>query len=448
MTRATSRRRAISLPRAAASIALVATGLTILAGSGGFAGAAERIAAIVSKNVILASEVDERFQQAAQRYGVDPRDSVSIAKLRRNILDQLIENQVVLAEATRLGLTTTPAEVQAAVDREVGALRERLGGDAGFRKALEQEHMTEAELRKRYEPDVRDQLLVSKLVSREVQSKTTVTDAEVRAFYDANRDSIGKKPEQLKLAHILVAFEADSASAKRARARADSVRALIVKGRPFEEAARQFSDDPSGQRGGDLGPFGHGDMVPEFETVAFSLKPNEMSQPVRTRFGYHIIKVQSHQAKTDSTEELVRASHVMISIRPTPSDEDRARKRALTYRDSLMQGADFAGMAKRHSMDSATRDSGGVLGDVSVASLPDNLKEVLTGLSLNEVSVPVKRDAGYHLFKLLGRVSEEDFKYNDIKDDLRQMVLNKKLEESYRRWYEKVKKTVTIEIKD
>ncbi|HEY6573204.1 MAG TPA: peptidylprolyl isomerase, partial [Candidatus Eisenbacteria bacterium] len=298
MIRAAGTGRAMSPIRAGAAVVLTAAALALLAGSGDLVGAAERIAAIVNKNVILASEVDERFQQAAARFGVDPRDSVSVAKLRRNILDQLVENQVVLAEAVRLGVTVTPVEVQAAVDREVGALRERLGGDAGFRRALEQERMTEADLRKRYEPDVREQLLISRVVSREVQSKTTVTDAEVRAFFDANRDSIGKRPEELKLAHILVAFEADSAQAKRARARADSVRALIVKGREFEEAARQFSDDPSGQRGGDLGSFGHGDMVPEFETVAFSLKPNELSQPVRTRFGYHIIKVASHQAKT------------------------------------------------------------------------------------------------------------------------------------------------------
>lgn len=448
MIRVAGPRRGASLVRAGAAIVLAAASLALLAGSGERVGAAERIAAIVNKNVILASEVDERFQQAAARFSVDPRDSASIAKLRRNIIDQLIENQVVLAEAVRLGITVSPQDVQAAVDREISGLRERLGGDAGFSRALEQERMTEAGLRKRYEPDVREQLLVSRVVSREVQSKTTVTDAEIRAYFESNRDSIGKRPEELKLAHILIAFEADSAQAKRTHTRADSIRALIVKGRPFEEAARQFSDDPSGQRGGDLGLFGPGDMVPEFEAVAFSLKPNEMSQPVRTRYGYHIIKVESHQAKSDSTKELVRARHVMIGIRPTPPDEERARKRALVYRDSLMRGADFAAMAKRHSMDTATKDSGGVLGDISVAGLPDNLREVLTGLSLNEISVPVKRDAGYHIFKLLGRVAEEDFKFDDIKEDLRQLVLNKKLEESYRRWYERVKKTVTIEIKD
>ena len=445
MARFAGRARGLALARVGASLLLAAAALAWVGRVP--ADAAERIAAIVNKNVILESDVDERFQQAAARFNVDPRDSASVAKLRKNVLDQLIENQVVIAEATRLGITVTPAEVQAAVDREIDALRQRLGGDDAYKKALQQEGMTEADLRKKYEPDVRDQLVISRTVQREVQSKTTVTDAEVRAFFDANRDSIGRRPETLKLAHILIAFEADTLQSKRAKARADSVRALLVKGRSFEELAKQFSDDPSGQRGGDLGNFGHGDMVPEFEAVAFALKPNEVSQPVRTRFGYHIIKVASHQAKTDSTEETVHASHIMIGLHPTPADEERARKRALAVRDSLKSGADFAAMAKRYSKDTATKDSGGVLGDVTSTALPDNLKEVLTGLSVNEVSVPVKRDAGYHIFKLLGRIPETDYKFDEIKDDLRQMVLNRKLEESYRRWYERIKKTVTIDVK-
>jgi peptidyl-prolyl cis-trans isomerase SurA len=444
MTSRTPSRRPAQGARALVLFAAAALSLS----AGGSALSAERIAAIVNKNVILASDVDERFAQAAANYNIDPTDSAAVAALRRRVLDQLVESQVILAEAARLGITTTPQEVQQAVDREVAGVRERLGGEEAFQAALKRENTTEADLRRRYEPDVREQLLISRTVSREVQSKTTVTDAEVKTFFDAKRDSIGKRPEELRLAHILVAFDADSSQVRRVRARIDSLRTLIVKGRPFEEVARQFSDDPSGQRGGDLGPFGHGDMVPEFEEVAFRLKPNEVSQPVRTRYGFHIIQVQSHQAKTDSTEERVQARHVMLALHPTPSDEDRARKRALAIRDSLLQGADFAAMARRHSMDTATKDSAGVLGNISVASLPDNLREVLTGLSLNEVSVPVKRDTGYHLFKLLGRTAEQDYVYEDIKGDLRQMVLNRKLEDAYRRWYERIKKTVSIDIKD
>jgi peptidyl-prolyl cis-trans isomerase SurA len=435
-----------SRARTVAAFLLVAGALALLGGTPG--GAAERIAAIVNKNVILASEVDERFAQAAARFNIDPADTASVAKLRRDVLQQLIENEVILAEAARLGITVSPAEVKEAVDREIESVRQRLGGDAAFQRALQEEKTTEAELRQRYEPDVRDQMLISRTVNREVQSKVTVADPELRQFFDANRDSIGKRPEQLRLAHILFAFEPDSVQVRRARVRADSLRNLIEKGRPFEEVARQFSDDPSGQRGGDLGAFGRGDMVPEFEEVAFRLKPDEISQPVRTRYGFHIIQVQDHQAKTDSTEELVRARHVMIGVKPTSNDEERARKKALAVRDSLLKGADFAAMARRYSSDAATKDSAGVIGDISVGQLPDNLREVLTGMSIGEVSVPVKRDTGYHLFKLLGRVPEADYKFDDIKEQLRQMVMNRKLEEAYRRWYEKIRKNSSVDIKE
>ncbi|HEU4333083.1 MAG TPA: peptidylprolyl isomerase [Candidatus Eisenbacteria bacterium] len=439
-------RRSFRFPAALAVLPAVAALLALAQGAP--TGAAERIAAIVNKNVILASEVDERFAQAAARYNIDPSDTATAARLRREVLEQLIENQVILAEATRLGVSVTPQDVKQAVDREIDAVRERLGGEAAFTKALADERTTLADLRAKYEPDVRDQLLISRTVAREVQSKTNVTDAEVRQFFDAHKDSLGRKPEILDLAHIMFAYEADSQQVRRARARADSLRNLIVKGRSFEEIARQFSDDPSGQRGGDLGAFARGDMVPEFEEVAFQQKPGEISQPVRTRYGFHLIRVEERQAKTDSTAEMVKARHVMIALRPTPADEERARKRSLAIRDSLMKGADFAAMARRYSHDTATKDSGGALGEISAGNLPANLREVLTGLSLNEVSVPVRRDTGYHLFKLLGRTPEKEFQFEEIKDQLRQMVLNRKLEESYRRWYERVRKSVSVEIKD
>lgn len=410
--------------------------------------AAERIAAIVNKNVILASEVDEQVRQAATRYGVDPADTTSAAKLRKEVLNQLIEKEVILAEATRLGVTLAPKDVADAVDQEIGTLKERLGGADAFQQALAKERTTEADLRKRYEPDVREQLLIMRTIGREVQSKTSVTDAEVRAYFAANRDSIGKRPEALRLAHILIAFEPDSQQVKRARVRADSLRTLVTKGRPFADVAERFSDDPSSRRGGDLGTFGRGDMVAEFEDVAFALKPMELSSPVRTRFGYHVIQVLERFAASDTTAERIHARHIMIATRPSNTDEERARLRALAVRDSLLRGADFAQMARRHSMDAATRDSAGNLGEVPVPGLPPNMREVLTALRDGEFSTPFKRDTGYHIFKVLGRVPESEYKYEEIKEDLRRIVLNKKLEDAFKRWYDRIKKNVNIELKE
>ena len=426
-------------------LALILT-LAVLPAPAAFA--AERIAAIVNKTVILSSEVDEQMAQAAARYGVSPDDSVNLVKLRKEVLNQLIEKEVILAEATRLGITVTPKDVSEGIDQEIDALKERLGGDAQYQQALAQEHTTEAGLRKKYEPDVREQLVIMRTIGKEVQSKTTVTDAEVRAYYVANRDSIGKRPEALRLAHIMIAFEPDSFQVKRARQRADSIRTAISKGSSFAALAQRFSDDPSAKRGGDLGVFARGEMVAEFEDVAFQLKPKEISTPVRTRYGFHLIEVLERFAASDSLPERIHARHIMIATKPSPADEERARVRAMAVRDSILRGADFAVMAKRYSMDAATRDSAGFLGDVPVPGLAPNMREVLTALREGEVSTPFKRDAGYHIFKVLGRVPESEYKYDDIKDDLRKMAQNKKLEDAYKRWYDRVKKTVNVEIKE
>lgn len=429
-------------------IRLLAVCVILLLTVGGSARSAERIAAIVNKEVILASDVDEQTREAAARMRVDPADTLQMGRLRKEVLNQLVEKQVLLAEAQKQNITVTDADVREAVDREIQTLKQRIGSEEEYQAALAKEHTTEAELRKRYESGVREQLMISRLVGREVQSKTSVTDAEVKAYYEAHRDSIGRRPEELRMAHILIPFEPDPAQIKRAQAKAESLRTLVVaKGQPFERVAAQHSDDPSARVGGDLGTFGRGDMVNEFETVAFALKPMEISQPVRTRFGYHVIQVLEHMAKTDTTEERIHARHIMVQAKPTSADEDRARRRASALRDSILGGADFAAVARKYSADTATRDSGGVLGQIPVPALPENLRETLSGLRVGEVSVPFKRDAGYHIFKVLGREPEKDYVYDDIKDQLKEVVQNKKLEENYRRWYERVKKTVNVEIR-
>ncbi len=411
--------------------------------------ASERIAAIVNKEVILESDVDDQLRIAEGNLHVDPSDSVAVAKLRKDVLRQLVDEQVILAEAQRQNITISKTDLEQAVKQAIQNVRQRLGTEENFQRALAEEHTTEEALRRKYEPDVKKQLLVMRLVGKEVQSRTTVTDAEAKAYFAAHRDSLGKRAEQLRLSAIVIGFEPDSIQVKRLRARADSLRNLIVvKKLPFEDVARKFSDDPSGLRGGDLGTFARGDMVAEFEHAAFGLKPNEISQPVRSRYGWHLIQVLEHFPKSDSLEERVHARHILLQAKISPADEERARKKAIGVRDSLLKGADFASMAKRYSMDTATKDSGGFLGEVPVTSLPPTFQEPLTGLGAGEVSVPLKGEAGYYVFKLAGRVPEREYQFEEIRDDLKQLVLNQKLRDAYDRWLEKIRKNVNIEVKD
>src|SRR5947209_8251567 len=153
--------------------------------------------------------------------------------------------------------------------------------------------------------DVQQQLalmkenLVANAELKKIESTIKISDEDLKKIYDANK----KEYETVKASHILIAFKGSPAAQKdkpelteeQAKAKADDIRAKLVAGADFAETAKKESDDTgSGSRGGDLGSFGHGQMVPEFEAAAFAAKPGEITPVVRTQFGYHIIKVESH----------------------------------------------------------------------------------------------------------------------------------------------------------
>src|SRR5438105_7011728 len=155
--------------------------------------------------------------------------------------------------------------------------------------------------------DVQQQLalmkenLVGNAELKKIESTIKISDEDLKKIYDANK----KEYETVKASHILIAFKGSPAAQKdkpelteeQAKAKADDIRAKLVAGADFAETAKKESDDTgSGSRGGDLGSFGHGQMVPEFEAAAFAAKPGEITPVVRTQFGYHIIKVESKDA--------------------------------------------------------------------------------------------------------------------------------------------------------
>jgi len=183
-------------------------------------------------------------------------------------------------------------------------LRMKLLADKGMKENLQND------------PEVVKQLnlmrenLVATAEVKKIESSLPLSDADIKKMYDDNK----KEYEQVTARHILVAFKGSPAAQagkkeltdEEAKAKAEEIRKQLVAGADFAELAKKDSDDTgSGSRGGDLGTFGHGQMVPEFETAAFATKPGEISPVVKTQYGYHIIKVEKH----DSTPyETVKAT--------------------------------------------------------------------------------------------------------------------------------------------
>jgi parvulin-like peptidyl-prolyl isomerase len=232
------------------------------------------VAASVNGEVIYQRELDGEVDAIARQYGIDastPQGRQQRQEIARIVLDQLIDQRLILQQARLHNALPTEADV----DAQVAEIRRTFPTDADFAAALAQRQLTLADLRNR----LRSSLAVRNLVPR--VAAVTVSDDEVAQYFREHRSEFDR-PEQARVRHILL----DDPRV------AQLVLGRLRRGELFDALARQYSRDAdSRERGGDLGWVSRGQLVPEFEQVAFSLPPGQVSGVVRTQYGYHIIQV-------------------------------------------------------------------------------------------------------------------------------------------------------------
>lgn len=202
-------------------------------------------------------------------------------------IDKIIGDKIVAAEAKKQKINIT----NSILNKEVEKLKASYGGEEAFKQELESNNTTLAFLKQ----DLKNYLTIKQLLEPQIE----ITEEEMKTYFDENKDSFGEA-EQIKASHILVPDEKT----------ANEVKQKLNDGGDFAELAKDYStDDSTKDSGGDLGYFAKGTMVSEFEDVAFGLAVDQVSKPVKTEFGYHIIKVEAKKkAKeanyNDSKEEI------------------------------------------------------------------------------------------------------------------------------------------------
>jgi peptidyl-prolyl cis-trans isomerase C len=238
------------------------------------------------------------FTEALSRYQ-RPKLKIPPDRLKRlktTILDRLIDDILVSQVVKKEGITV-PREK---LEKEFEEYKKRFKTPKQYTNYLEHSRMTEERVRRQIAQRLEFEALLDK------KGTIKVEDNEAKEFYEKHQN-LYKERETVHAAHILarVAKDADDQTQKSARAKLTKAQAEIKKGRSFEDVAKEISEGPSAPRGGDLGYFGRGQMVKEFEEVAFSLKPGKVSKPVRTAFGWHLIKVMDKKkGRTRDLEEV------------------------------------------------------------------------------------------------------------------------------------------------
>ena len=254
-------------------------------------------AATVNGTVITVKEIDRELDLLAQRMAQQGRQisEEQLEGARGQVLENLINMELLVQESRKNGIAVDDATVE----NQFNEYRQRFGTPERFETALKMMDLTESGLKSK----IRSNLAVRELISREVEPGVSVSEEEVRMFYEQNLASF-QQPEKIRARHILVKVDADT-DREKAREKIDAIRTRVAEGEDFASVAEQSSEGPSRSKGGDLGFFGRGQMVKPFEEAAFSLEEGKISPVVETRFGYHVIQVTDRQPEKTLTFEEV-----------------------------------------------------------------------------------------------------------------------------------------------
>lgn len=257
----------------------------------------QEIAARVNGSIITYQDLDSEFRARTRVSFETVQDDPRAQAARKQLLEHLIDEQLLLAEAEKQKLRVATATV----DERFDNIRSRFPSQEAFNQALSSSGITAQKLK----ANIRQGLLRQQVIDQEVLQKVSVSPEELRSFFDEHKDDYVQE-EAVHARHILfrVAADASPEDDQQAKTRAMDVLAKAKKGDDFAKLAQEFSEGPTKDTGGDLGYFSRGKMLKPFEDAAFQLKVGEISDPVRTTFGYHIIKVEDRkEAKRLTYEE-------------------------------------------------------------------------------------------------------------------------------------------------
>lgn len=393
----------------------------------------DKIVAIVGEEVILKSDLDGQLFFMSQ---VDKSINMKDKETRNRVLDGLIDQLLLVSKAIKDSITVSDDEVNQRIELHIQSEARRFGSE----KRVEQVYgMSIPRMKSEIRDKIRHNLLVQTLVSQRF-ADVKVTQKEIEDFYKQNKDSLPMLPPSIQLYHLVKKVDASNETKQNLYDLALKIRDSILAGGDFATFAKKYSGDPgTANDGGELGWFNKGKLFPEFENAAFKLIIGELSQPVETPFGFHLI--QTIEKKPDA----IKTRHILFKFGDSEEGSKKAVEFLETMRKSVTEGASFDSLAKRFSDDKDTRNFGGFLGNINSEELPENIKKILEGLKDGETSVPniYKNEPNNKSYHILYKKKTLPSRYATMENDpkeIEMMATENKKRILYEDWLKELRK--------
>jgi peptidyl-prolyl cis-trans isomerase SurA len=357
----------------------------------------DRVAAIVNDGVVLNSELDAQIETIAARMRGQKLELPPQNVLRQQVLERLVLQEIQLQHATRAGVKVSDETLNAALL------------DIGKRNNLTLSQLPQALAEQgidypSYREEMRKEITLTLLRQRDVLQHIAVTPREVDQFLEKQARTPSEHSE-FNVSHILIAVsqEAGSAQLEQAAKRATEVYERARNGEDFAKLAVAYSNSQTALEGGALG-WRKGSELPTFlSDVVARLKPGEVSEPLRTPTGYHIVRLNDERggAAAQTVVDQMHVRHILMKTNEL-ADDATVKQKLTALRERVLKGEDFAGLAQTLSEDPTTAAEGGDLGWSTADAFVPDFAQALTQLKDGEISEPVHTQYGWHIMQMLG----------------------------------------------
>jgi peptidyl-prolyl cis-trans isomerase SurA len=395
----------------------------------------DRVVAIVDEEVILQSDVEREMElyRLEREYNEQPVPE-DTPELRRELLDRLVESKLIIAAAKQAEMVVEEEAVEESVNNRIQELVDHLGSEEILERELRRSGMSLEDYRSRAYNQIRDEMYLRLVVGRFIRPEIEVLENEVEEYYREHMAEMPQEPDSLTLSNILIPVMPAVEVQQELRQKVAQVQEELDKGRPFAEVAQAYSEGPMAQQGGSVGRIRRGDLFdPALEQAVFTLQIGEVSEPVLSSRGVHIVMVDAVEGDSRSLRQ------IFFPMELSEDDVQRARQQILSARDRVEAGEPFALVAEDMSQDPTSVRSGGRLGTFALQDLSPQFQETLADVQPGQITEPVLAPAGWYLFLVNERRAGRSLDYEDVKDQIRRELETRELERKLTEYVESLR---------
>lgn len=399
----------------------------------------DRVVAVVDEGVVMESELKAKMRGIVAKLRASDTELPPEDVLQAQVLDHLVNEQIQLQMAKRAGAKVPAAELDQMIERI--RTSNNLSPEA-FARELASEGLSIAELRE----DLRREMLVRQVQQGSVNRRIQVTESEINNFLNSTEGKFWTSPDY-HLGHILVAVPSGSSEAEIAKleAKANALRDEALAGADFRRLAVANSAGQNALEGGDLGWRKLAQLPTLFADHVDGLKTGDVTKPFRSGAGFHLIKLHEQRGGGEVLIEQTKARHILIKTSEVINDTE-AFDRLTALRTQIIEGADFAELAKANSEDLGSALQGGDLGWANPGQFVPAFEETMQQMAPGEISQPFRSQYGWHILQVLER-RKQDMSDNMMKNQAANLLRSRRFEEELQVWLQEIRDEAYVELK-